>query len=146
MGSIVHLAKRWVTSLSDAPPAPVDEVWAESHLSPGELELWRQMGNVDRRHAVLVARRFVERRPSATQAEMVAALLHDVGKVCCGLGTTGRVVATVVGPRTARFRTYNDHEAIGIAMLTAAGSNPATIDALEGRSPASAALRDADDI
>lgn len=146
MGSIVHLVKRWVTSLSGAPPVPADEVWAESHLAAGEQALWRQMGNVDRRHAVLVARRFVQRRPQATEAEMVAALLHDVGKLQCGLGTTGRVVATVVGPRTARFRTYHDHEVIGIAMLHAAGSDQATIDTLEGRSPASAALRDADDI
>lgn len=146
MGSLVHLARRWMTSLSGAPPSPADEVWAESHLSSRELMLWRQMGNVDRRHAVLVARRFLLRRPEATRAEMVAALLHDVGKVHSGLGTTARVLATVIGPRTARFRAYHDHEAIGIAMLRDAGSDPVTIDTLDGRSPASAALGNADDI
>jgi hypothetical protein len=52
----------------------------------------------------------------------------------------------VIGPRTARFRTYHDHEAIGIAMLRDAGSDPVTIDTLDGRSPASPALRYADDI
>ena len=43
-------------------------------------------------------------RRDVDRDEMAAALLHDVGKVECGLGTFGRVAATVVGPRTQRFR------------------------------------------
>ena len=76
----------------------------------------------DRRHSILVARRFVEFAPEASRAEVAAALLHDVGKLASGLGTFARVVATVVGPRTDRFRPYHDHERLGAEMLAAAGS------------------------
>ena len=58
-------------------------------------------------------RRFLELRPAATRPQMAGALLHDVGKVQSGLGTWGRVAATIVGPRTRRFRQYHDHEQIG---------------------------------
>ena len=75
-----------------------------SWLAPGERELWSRMSNADRRHAIEVARRFVGRRPDATRPEMAGALLHDVGKVEADLGTFGRVVATVVGPRGRRLR------------------------------------------
>ena len=57
---------------------------------------------------------------------MAGALLHDVGKLESGLGTLARVVATIVGPRTARFRRYHDHERIGADLLVAAGSTPVT--------------------
>ncbi|MCU0261937.1 MAG: hypothetical protein MUE78_13040, partial [Ilumatobacteraceae bacterium] len=93
----LHLAARFVTSLSPRPPDVRDEIWAESQLTVGERALWRMMSNQDRRHSTAVARRFVTRRPHATRAEIAGALLHDVGKIRCGLGTFGRVVATVVG-------------------------------------------------
>ena len=67
---------------------------------PSEIELWRRLSNADRRHAILVARRFLDRRPAADRAEVAGSLLHDVGKIEAGLGTFGRVVATIVGPRT----------------------------------------------
>ena len=83
-----------------ARPTPPTTAWADGWLTPAERELWSTMSNADRRHSIEVARRFVRRRPDATRAEMAGALLHDVGKVEAGLGTFGRVVATVVGPRT----------------------------------------------
>ena len=104
------------------------------------------MSNADRRHAVLVARRFAERRPGATRAEMAGVLLHDAGKVEAGLGTFGRVVATIVGPRTARFREYHDHEAIGARRAEEAGSDPVTVALIEGRGPAAADLQAADEV
>ena len=57
---------------------------------------------------------------------LAAALLHDVGKVESGLGTFGRVVATVIGPGRARGRlsTYLRHDIIGAELLTAAGARP----------------------
>ena len=76
-----------------------------------------------------------------TRDEMAGALLHDIGKLDSDLGTAGRVVATVVGPRTARFRRYHDHERIGADMLKVAGSSPVTVDLVgrarsgSGRSP-----------
>ena len=85
-------------------------------------------------------------RPDAARAEIAGALLHDVGKVEAGLGTFGRVAATVVGPRTARFRRYHDHEAIGARLAAAAGSDPVTVALIEGQGPAADALRAADDV
>ena len=144
--SIGHLARRFATSLSRRPPDADDAAWAEAQLLPTEVDLWRQMSIADRRHAIVVARRFADRRPITSRAELSGALLHDVGKVAAGLGTFGRVAATVVGPRTARFRAYHEHEAIGAGMAAAAGSDPATIELIEGRGPAAVDLDWADDV
>lgn len=143
-----HLVRRFFGALSPAPPPPDDEHWAESQLTAGEVELWRRMANPDRRHAITVARRFGELRPGAARPEVAAALLHDVGKVDAGLGTMMRVVATLVGPRTERFRRYHDHETIGARMVAAAGSDELTVELVGGRGPAdaAAALAAADDV
>lgn len=146
MARFDHLVRRWVTSLSHAEPSPPDTAWAESHLLPGELALWRRLTPIDRRHAITVGRRFDSLGGPWSRDEVAGALLHDVGKLQSGLGTSGRVVATVVGPRTARFRRYHDHERIGAELLAAAGSTPVTIDLVQGHGPAAAALRAADDI
>jgi hypothetical protein len=143
---VAHLARRWWWSLSSAPPSPADEAWVDQWLSPGERALWAQLANADRRHAVLVARRFIARRPAATRVEMAAALLHDIGKVDSGLGVTGRVVATLVGPRGDRFRRYHDHEEIGAAMLEAAGAAAETVALVRGSGPAADDLRAADEV
>ena len=135
-----HLAARFVTSLPPTPPTVDDEVWVDDHLLAGERELWVRLSNQDRRHSAAVARRFVERRPDATRAEIAGAILHDVGKIECGLGTFGRVVATLVGPRTRSFRAYHDHEDIGAAMARRAGSDPATVELIAQRGPAFSAL------
>lgn len=141
-----HLARRFAGSWSRAEPAPDDLAWVAAQLTPGELALWCRMTVADRRHAVEVARRFVTRRPGATREEVAGALLHDVGKVEVGLGTLARVAATIVGPRTRRFRLYHDHEAIGARLAAAAGSAAATVELIEGRGPAAADLRAADDL
>jgi hypothetical protein len=112
---------------------------------PAELELWRQLPVADRRHSIEVARRF-QSMGQWTRDETAGALLHDIGKLRSGLGTWIRVVATVVGPRTERFRLYHDHERIGADMLTAAGSAEVTVDLLRGTGRASPALMAADDI
>lgn len=139
-----HLAARFFTSLSRRPPAATEEAWAESHLLPGEIGLWRQMSNQDRRHSAKVARRFVAARPDATRAEIAGALLHDVGKIECGLGTWGRVVASMLGRRTERFRLYHDHEHIGSLLATRVGSDPETIELIDERGPAYEVLKSCD--
>ena len=131
-----HLAARFFTSLSSAPPDPADDAWAAEQLLAGERALWFAMTTPDRRHSVKVAQRFVAARPEATRAEIAGALLHDVGKLECGLGTWGRVVASVVGPRTDVFRRYHDHEHIGALMAAQAGSEPATVELIDERGPA----------
>jgi hypothetical protein len=100
----------------------------------------------DRRHSLFVARRFVTGLPDAPREAVAAALLHDVGKIECGLGTLGRVAATVVGPHGRRFRQYHAHEEIGAAMAAAAGAAPVTVETIAGRGGYAARLRAADDI
>jgi HD domain len=143
--SVAHLSRRFATSLSPRPPSADDETWARGWLTDEEILLWVAMPAADRRHAIEVARRFRDLRPDATRPQTAGALLHDVGKVQSGLGTLGRVAATVVGPRTRRFRQYHDHEEIGAAMAADAGSDPVTVATIRGRGPAAADLRAADD-
>ncbi len=146
MTSLGHLARRFRGSLSRAQPSAADVAWVQSHLLPTEHALWSRLSVQDRRHSIEVARRFEVLAPDASPAEMAGAVLHDVGKQVAGLGTFGRVAATVVGRRGRRFTEYHDHEALGAEMLVAAGSDPVTVELVVGRGPRAAALREADDI
>jgi len=146
MTSVTHLARRFVGSLSRKPPSVADSAWAAGQLLFAEAGLWQRMSVQDRRHSILVARRFVEFAPEASRPEIAAALLHDVGKLASGLGTFSRVVATVVGPRTVRSRQYHDHERLGAEMLAAAGSPLETVELVQGRGERAAELRRADNI
>ena len=122
--ALSHLVRRFAGSLWPVGPKPADATWADERLLAGERELWRRMSRTDRRHAAGVARR-VERSlgPDATRPVLAAALLHDVGKTVSGLGTWGRVVATLVGAVRGRVR----HADLGAALLTEAGSDPLTV-------------------
>jgi len=136
LNSVWHLAARFFTSLSSAPPSAENLHWVEARLSPAELAIWNQQSNQDRRHSAVVARRFVALRVDATPAEVAGALLHDVGKIDCGLGTFGRVAGTIIGPHGRSFKAYHDHEAIGAKMAETAGSDPATVELIAGEGPA----------
>ena len=92
-----------------------------------------------------MARRFLARARRRLAPRSAGALLHDVGKVPSGLGTWGRVVATLVGGRTRRFRQYHDHEQIGANLAAQAGSDPVTVALIRGTGPAAADLQAADD-
>ena len=116
-------------------PSQVQEIerqWVQSVLSPSEFDVWNKMMVQDRRHSVMVGRRFVKHRLTAMQSEIAGALLHDVGKSVARLGSFGRVIATLVGPRTNRFRQYHNHEQIGATMLRSIGSDELTISMVEG--------------
>ena len=141
-----HLARRFAGSLSRRPPEPADEAWAESQLRGHEVLWWRKMSAADRRHAIAVARRFERFRVQPTRDELAAALLHDLGKLDSGLGTFGRVAATVVGAHGQRFRTYHDHERIGADRLEQLGSSAATVALVRREGPAADALAAADDL
>jgi hypothetical protein len=132
VSKIAHLAKRFVLSLVPSQVQEIERQWVHSVLTPSELDLWNKMMAQDRRHSVMVGRRFVKYRPTASQSEIAGALLHDVGKSVARLGTFARVIATLVGPRLSRFRQYHDHEAIGAAMLRSIGSDDLTISMVEG--------------
>ncbi len=144
MSRIGHLARRFWGSLSRAEPSSADVDWVRSQLSKGEWGCWSVMAVQDRRHSIEVARRFVVLAPAAGRAEVAAALLHDVGKQVAGLGTSSRVVATIIGPRTRRLRLYHDHERIGAEMLAKVGSEMVTIELIQGRGPTAGALARAD--
>ena len=130
-----HLVARFVRSLPPTPPRVDDEVWADDHLLPGERALWVRLSNQDRRHSIAVAQRFDDVIGGASRAQIAGALLHDIGKVECELGTFGRVAATLVGPRTDAFRTYHDHEEIGARLVAACGSDAATIELVAESGP-----------
>jgi len=139
-----HLVRRFVTSLPPMPPTVEDEVWADDHLLPGERELWVRLSNRDRRHSIGVAQRFDDARGGASRAEIAGALLHDVGKIECDLGTFGRVAATLVGGRTERFRAYHDHEEIGARLVAECGSDPVTTELVAEAGPAFPQLKACD--
>lgn len=140
MSGPLHLVRRFLGSLSPRPIDPGDDGWARDHLLAGEQELWDRMALADRKHAAGVAREVDRRLSGADRAVLAAALLHDVGKVEASLGTGGRVVATLVGAISGRERArrwsegaggrigrYLRHDAIGAALLEAAGSAPVTV-------------------
>lgn len=95
------------------------------------------MSGPDRRHAVGVARSVAEQLgPAATRPVLAAALLHDVGKVEAGLGTLGRVPATLLGMvardrlirSDGRVGRYLRHDVIGGQLLADAGSDDLTVE------------------
>jgi hypothetical protein len=138
-----HLVRRFFGSLRPGGPSRADTEWAEHHLLPSEVVLWRRMSGADRRHAVGVAHRV--QRALGHEAErpvLAAALLHDVGKIESNLGTYGRVVATlsaaVAGREAARdwmrstgmtrrIGMYLLHPTLGGDLLAMAGSNELTV-------------------
>ena len=132
MIKLSHLTKRFVLSLVPSQVQEIERQWVQSVLSPSEFDVWNNMMVQDRRHSVMVGRRFVNYRSTASQSEIAGALLHDVGKSVARLGSFARVIATLVGPRTSRFRQYHDHEAIGATMLRSIGSDELTISMVEG--------------
>src|SRR5262245_52686461 len=96
MGHASHLVHRFFGSLRPGGPPAGEREWAESQLTDAEVTLWRRMPGPDRRHAAATARRVeAELGERATQPVLAAALLHDVGKIESGLGTYGRVIATL---------------------------------------------------
>ena len=143
MGRALHLIRRFVGSLWPFGPPSADAAWVAGTLTGEELKLWHRMSRADRRHAVGVAHR-VERAlgHEAERPVLAAALLHDVGKIASGLGTIGRVLATMVGLGggramadewskeggiTRRVGLYLRHDEVGADMLALAGSHPLTV-------------------
>jgi hypothetical protein len=99
----VHRARRFGRSLVARAPSDADTAWAHSFLSAEERRLFDRMPAVDRTHSIGVAKGVcahldrLELRVEDPAARWIlaAALTHDVGKSVAGLGTYGRVVATL---------------------------------------------------
>ena len=111
MSNLWHLAKRFVTSLTAAPLAATEVREIGETLLPAEMQLFSRFSTADQRHALVVLRRFDTIATGAPTAARRAALLHDIGKIEVPLGTLARVLATLLGGRTATFRAYREHEA-----------------------------------
>lgn len=143
MSGAAHLVKRFFGSVLPIGPSSEDQAWALDQLLPDEADVWRRMSAADRRHAAGVARR-VERAlgAEATRPVLAAALLHDCGKVVAGLGTYGRVIATLSAKLagrdlaaawsetqgfTRRVGLYLEHPRLGADLLGMAGSAPLTV-------------------
>lgn len=103
---------------------------------------------MDRRHSIGVAKRLADSLPGVDRTEVAAALLHDVGKTSSDLGVVSRIAATIVGPRTARWKLYCDHERVGAELCRSAGVDQRVIDLVGGGGSADAVrrLREADNI
>ena len=143
MAGFGHLAKRFATSVIPRSPSSDDAAWAIEVLLPEEVDVWNRMSRNDRRHAAGVARRVeVALGHEATRPVLAAALLHDCGKVVSGLGTYGRVIATVSARLaghdraaawsetrgfTRRVGLYVEHPRLGAELLGLAGSAPLTV-------------------
>jgi hypothetical protein len=142
VGKAAHLTRRFFTSLRPGGPSAADAAWAEEQLSDAEVDLWRRMSGPDRRHAAATARKVADALGArATRPVLAAALLHDVGKIEAGLGTYGRVVATLSAAAagreaaelwvrtqgfTRRVGLYVTHPELGGDHLGMAGSDPFT--------------------
>jgi len=148
MKHLFHLVKRFTSSWSRKDVTEDELGMVRSVLTASEFNLWNQFSIADRRHSVEVAQRFAVLLPGATREQRAGVLLHDIGKIQSNLSTLMRVCATLVGPRTKRFRLYHQHEEIGITMLRHAGSHADVIAVLNQTCNAevAAAFRSADNI
>ena len=149
MSNVFHLAKRFVGALDQRKISQHEIKSVRDALSSREFELWSTMPLIDKKHSVVVMRRFVDRLPNAEVAAVRASLLHDVGKTKSNLGVCGRVAATIIGSRGERFSMYHDHETIGAKTLREIGSDETTWRLVAGESANPEilqALYDADDI
>lgn len=134
----LHLVRRFVWSVRTQAPDPAAEAWLLSLLSTEQRALYEAQPLVDRCHAVDSATFVRQHGSSPDDAVAVASALHDVGKAEAGLGTYGRVAATLVGvvlsdDARARWATrsgvrgsvgrYLRHDQRGAELLAAAGSS-----------------------
>lgn len=147
-----HLVRRFCSSLRPGGPSEASTQWAHSVLSVPERGLFDQMPGYDRRHGIGVGR--LAGKVSGSHVVARAGMLHDIGKLDCGLAPVGRAAATLFKralPVTAdrmsrrwyrrvlatsdgrlrptgwgeRFASYWMHPWCGRLMLERAGADPA---------------------
>ncbi|CAN5547851.1 HD domain-containing protein [soil metagenome] len=99
----VHRMQRFFRSVFSTAPSDADAAWASQFMSETEQRVFDRMPPVDRSHSIAVTKAVADHLdrldlsvedPDARWI-LAAALLHDVGKSVAGLGTYGRVVATL---------------------------------------------------
>lgn len=115
-----HLIRRFFGHVTARPLSPAEQAAVANVLSPTLRSLFYSQAVGDQRHAYTVAARVP---PHLREA----ALLHDVGKVDCGLGAIQRSLATVYAwlglPMWGRWECYLNHGRIGARRIEAAGGS-----------------------
>lgn len=156
LGGPRHLTRRFFWSLWPGGTDPDADERLVAAMSPAERKLSNRLGPVDRLHGVAgVASVVSDLGERATDEVVVAAALHDVGKLAADLGTFGRVAASLVaalagerrldawaelgddpadaiddppGSWRRRVGRYARHDVIGAAALRRAGSARLVVD------------------
>ncbi|HTN99844.1 MAG TPA: HD domain-containing protein [Microthrixaceae bacterium] len=138
----IHRAGRFFRSLTAGAPSPEATAWAECHLSVGEQRAFARLGPGDRSHSIGVAKAVEANLGDEGDWVITAALLHDIGKSVPGLGTYGRVIATICGAlvgqdmadhwaeksgMTRRIGLYLKYPVLGVDILELAGSDERVI-------------------
>jgi len=131
-----HLARRFFSSLYRTAPSSVDGEWAAGYLSAKELALWSVMSHPDQRHSIAVAQ-MVDKQLPEDRTAVVAALLHDIGKVSVRSGILLRVLAGFTQPLVSTQRRHRwaskggalsrlaaliEYPTVGATLLAEAGS------------------------
>jgi HD domain len=142
----VHRVQRFFRTVFSTAPSDVDAAWAAQFLSAEEQRVFDRMSPVDRSHSIGVARGAaahldrldLSESDAAARWILAAALTHDVGKSVSGLGTYGRVVATLseafggsdMGAvwadkrgMTRKVGLYLQYPQLGAELLAVAGSD-----------------------
>lgn len=161
----IHRARRFMRSLVAAAPSEADSQWVKRYLNEAELRAFARLAPGDRSHSIGVAKKVAANldrlgsqtgRTDSTGTDstgtdspggdsdwvVAAALLHDIGKSVPGLGTYGRVVATLCGAvvgdemadhwieksgMTRRIGLYLRYPELGVPILELAGSDPRVV-------------------
>ncbi|MEX0767364.1 MAG: HD domain-containing protein [Microthrixaceae bacterium] len=142
----LHRMQRFFRSVFSVSASQEQVAWAYEFLTESEQRLFMRMPSVDQAHCIGVAQAvsghlsqvgLSEEDPAATWI-LAAALLHDVGKSVSGLGTYGRVVATISealggsdmgahwaerGGMTRRVGLYLQYPQLGADLLSLASSD-----------------------
>ncbi len=114
----------------------MDGEWAAGYLSAKERALWSVMSHPDQRHSIAVAQ-MVDKQLPEDRTAVVAALLHDIGKVSVRSGTLLRVLVGFTQPlvstnrlnrwistggRLSRLAALIEYPTAGATLLAEAGS------------------------
>jgi putative nucleotidyltransferase with HDIG domain len=124
---LVHLVTRFLTSLVPRRPRPAELACVDAVLTSSELAVWKALSRADRVESLATLRR-LPHDVARDGRWAAAALLHDAGKSASGLGTFGRVVATVRGALArggdvdGRAGVYLRHAEVGADILQEAGA------------------------
>lgn len=144
MSSPAHLVRRFFDVLTSRELTPGEREVVAGWLTTGTADLFFAQSDADQRHGYEAGRTVHD--GGGSEAMVMAALLHDVGKRHAGLGVWGRSVASVLIlarlPLTGRMAAYRDHglvaarelEEMSVPPLVVSfarhhhGTRPATID------------------